>query len=133
MKDHEYVEIECVRGTDAEQLARNVRRYGFKHQDNEWRPGEGGLWYSSINAWSWAVEHDEPLLVFEDDAMPTAEFSTVLASIEPPEGYDFASFYIPFRPPNQNFPFSFRATAQEHGNICILYSPQGARKILALL
>src|SRR5690349_6517415 len=107
MTGHDEVFVECVNGKDTEQMRRNVEKYGFKHHGTTWRPGEGGLWYSSINAWSWAAEHDEDLMVFEDDAVPFPYFADTVEATVRPEGYDFVSLYTPYRNDFQTKKFEF--------------------------
>jgi len=134
MEGHDEVFIECVNGKDPEQLNANIDRYGFTHIDQEWRPGEGGLWYTNINAWQWAVDNNETLLTFEDDAIPLQYFNLGLDEIQSRLGaFDFATLYTPYRTAYQRGMFRLQRARQEHGNVCIAYSPQGAKKILDLL
>ena len=133
MSEHDEFFVECVNGKDTEQLARNVAKYGFKHPAGSWRPGEAGLWYSTINAWQWSVDNQETIITFEDDAIPVDTFKGVMADPQFPEDFDIASLYIPMRSPSQQLRFKFGPLFQEHGNICVAYSAQGSAKILQLL
>jgi GR25 family glycosyltransferase involved in LPS biosynthesis len=129
-REHQEVFIECVDGRNKDQLDKNIERHGFNINFPVWRPGEGGVWYSSINAWKSAWESGEGLLVFEDDAILDAGFADCLSE---PEDVDFITYYLPYRNPHQCRPFRLVPSYQEHGNVCIWYSAQGAYKILDML
>jgi GR25 family glycosyltransferase involved in LPS biosynthesis len=133
MSGFEEVGVECVDGKNPEQLQANVDRHGFAIHFDTWRPGEGGLWYSAINAWSLCRDLGEPLLVFEDDALVSPSFGQAVRNAEPPGDFDFATYYVPYRSAAQASEFAFEAVRQEHGTVCIAYSPAGATRILDLL
>lgn len=133
MSGIEEVFVECVNGKNESQLSDNVSRHGFQINFSEWRPGEGGVWYSNINAWEYSAKNDTDLLVFEDDAIIQNGFRAALDSINTPELADFITLYIPYRNSTQSKPFTLSAARQEHGNVCILYTAQGSRKILEML
>lgn len=133
MSGVEYVHVETVNGKNLDQLKYYEDLYGFKYNVSDWRPGELGLWYSNINAWFEISKMDEPVMVFEDDAIPKIGFKKIVEAVQPPDDFDFATYYTPFRNFAQAGRFQLVETGQEHGNICIMYSPDGASKILDLL
>lgn len=134
MVGHEEIFVECVNGKNSEQLQTNIERYGLKHPKGMWRPGEAGLWYTNLNAWTYAAEHDCDLLTFEDDAILVDIFSDVINRNWDFKDADFATFYIPYRKPEfQRFGFRLGNVAQEHGNVCMLYTAKGSKKILDIL
>ena len=126
------------------------------------RRGELGVWCSTFDCWKWAVDNDEPLLVFEDDAIATTDFNDLLSAFvsEIPHDYDFLSLWVP---PNQYLDFVYDSTYtpegemlingpnknsitsqynygairtclayQGYGNVAMLYSPKGAANLIEL-
>lgn len=132
MSNHEEVFIPCVDGK-TKQLDDAIDKYGFDIAFDEWRPGEGGVWYSNINAWSYAAENNTDLMIFEDDAVLSHHFGRIIDRVTLPEEYDFVTFYLPYFQRNQLMPFSLIPAYQQHGNVCVLYSSTGAKKILGML
>ena len=133
MRGFDEVMVECVDGRDPRQLQAAIDRHGFAIRFGTWRPGEGGLWYSDINAWTLCQDLGEPLLVFEDDAIPLPPFRQAVRTTRPPEDFDFASYYVPYRSPGQTSELVFEHVRQEHGTVCMAYSPAGATRILDML
>jgi GR25 family glycosyltransferase involved in LPS biosynthesis len=129
-----YVEGRAVDGRKEDELKWWESHHGLEYRMSEWRPGELGLWYSNINNWKWIARQDDNVLVFEDDAIPLEGFRYVVDNVPPPEDFDFATYYTPFRRPYQGGKFRWEeSNMQEHGNIAVLYSPKGAKKILDIL
>lgn len=132
MRGYSEVKLKCVDGR-TDELDEAIDWYGFDINFSEWRPGEGGVWYSNIRAWEYASINDTDLLVFEDDAKPTSRFPQVIKGLELPPDYDFISLYVPYSDHNAIMPFKLVKSYQEHGMVCMLYSPKGARKMLSML
>jgi GR25 family glycosyltransferase involved in LPS biosynthesis len=133
MRGLEEVTMMCVDGSDEEVLNATIDHYGFTAQFDEWRPGEGGVWYSNINVWDWAARKNEHIVVFEDDAVLSDQFGEVVKNIELPPDYDFITWYIPYAQTNTIMPVRLVPTYQEHGMVCMQYSPTGASKIMDML
>jgi GR25 family glycosyltransferase involved in LPS biosynthesis len=59
--------------------------------------GEIGGWISHYRSWQVAAELDEPLLVFEDDAIIPDDFAENINTLvtDAPEGWDFIALCIP--------------------------------------
>jgi GR25 family glycosyltransferase involved in LPS biosynthesis len=119
--------------------------------------GEIGIWLSTFDCWQWAVDNDEELITFEDDAIPTKEFNTWLWDMrdELPDGWDFFCLWVPENQlidylydadfdhngqmvgqrPNKNVVtsvYNFGAIRiarvyNGYGNVAQLYSPKGAK------
>lgn len=124
--------------------------------------GEVGIWLSTFDCWQWAYDNDDDLLVFEDDAIPHPLFAEKwpeLASELPPN-YDFMAVWVPPNQyldyvydvvydeegnpthvgPHRNsitsmYNFGAMRLAkvyQGYGNVAMLYSPQGAGRMIEL-
>lgn len=122
--------------------------------------GELGIWLSTFDCWQWAVDNQEELVTFEDDAIPTQNFNHVLNLFhnELPADYDIMSLWVP---QNQLIDFQYDAVFDEdgiptnvgpnrhsalsiyncgkiriarvyqgYGNVALLYSPQGAERLI---
>lgn len=126
------VYVDAVDGK-TEALNEAIDFYGFDINFDEWKPGEGGVWYSNINAWKRCVELDEDLLVFEDDAILHPNFVRQIQTAGMPESYDFITYYNPHRHNNQTNRLSLATCVQEHGMVAIRYSPRGAARCLEIL
>lgn len=61
------------------------------------KQGELGVWLSNYDRWVVASGMEEPLIVFEDDAMPSPAFNMYMDDIleDLPSDYDFISLWIP--------------------------------------
>lgn len=122
--------------------------------------GEIGVWLSNFDCWQWAVDNDEELVVFEDDAIPHEEFATNFPIIieELPVDYDFMCLWVPdnqrvdyiydadFNDEGQPYNWRPHRTATTsvydfgarhiakvyngYGNVAQLYSPKGAKFFL---
>lgn len=118
--------------------------------------GEIGVWLSNFDCWKWAVDNQEELLVFEDDAIPSLDFNKRLKELrsELPSDYDFLNLWVPQNQlidyvydvrydedgqptnvgPNRNSVtsvFNFGAIRiarvyNGYGAVAVLYSPKGA-------
>lgn len=131
-KHFEYVPIEGVDGK-TDDLREAIERHQLKINFDRWKPGEGGVWFSNINAWSWGEEHNEDLLVFEDDAILSPDFSDTVNELELPDDWDFVTLYYPYYGSRQIMQFKIAPIHQEHGNVAVLYSAQGMKKIMQML
>ena len=70
---------------------------GGNHIDINWpelKRGELGVWCSQISVWNWIVDHDTPLIVFEDDAIVNPGFDKWYASLKMPPA-DICSLFVP--------------------------------------
>lgn len=122
--------------------------------------GEVGIWLSTFDCWQWAVENNENLVVFEDDAIPTESFNALFSkfSTELPKTWGLLSLWVPDNQlpdytydlvydeygvptnigPNRNpFMSLFNYGAirlarayQGYGNVAIMYSPVGAQQLI---
>jgi GR25 family glycosyltransferase involved in LPS biosynthesis len=98
----QYEEI-IMPGFDARSLSRESILGFLESRGLEWRGwdnakrGEIGVWLSNFDRWELASTMDEPLIVFEDDAMPSPAFNIYMDEIleDLPEDYDFISLWIP--------------------------------------
>jgi GR25 family glycosyltransferase involved in LPS biosynthesis len=134
MRGRSEVKTRMVNGKDPADLNDAIDKWGFKINFNHWRPGEGGVWYSNIYAWEYIANQDDDVIVFEDDALTHPYLRTVIDKVKPPDDYDFVTYYVPYYTGNQiQLPKELVPTYQEHGMVCMRYSPKGARKILELL
>lgn len=133
MEGYEEVFVEGVNGRVEDSLNGAIDHYGFKINFNEWRPGEGGVWYSHINAWSYGADNDTDIMVFEDDAVLDKYFRHSVDRLNLPEDWDFVALYYPYWGGHQQNPFSIVPTIQEHGNVCVMYSANGCKKIMKML
>ena len=124
--------------------------------------GEIGIWLSTFDCWKWAVDNDEELLVFEDDAIPHINFKHMFRELYPelPKDYDFFVLWIPDNQlidyvydvvydeeglpthvgPNKNSitsNYNFGAIRlarvyNGYGNVAQLYSPKGGKTFIEL-
>lgn len=129
-------------------------------EDNTFKRGEVGGWLSHFRSWKLAASLDEPLLVFEDDALLPDNFAEVVAGFVPevPTDYDFISLCIPedqkpdymwineysrMGEPNIIGRYEMEAASQHYvgqgrvarsyigyGHTAVLFSPRGAAKLV---
>jgi GR25 family glycosyltransferase involved in LPS biosynthesis len=128
-----------------------------------WLPkqGEAGVWLSNYDNWLAASEMDEPLIVFEDDAIIEKEFDDKLNALieELTVPWDYVALWVPenqiqdyvyniyFDPKGDpvrigdNLPYALshfkntRRTArvyQGYGMVSLMYSPEGGKRLLDL-
>ncbi len=112
----EITDIEFVNARDKEQLNRILAKYPTI-RPNQWIPklGELGIWLSQIQCWKWLVESDtDALIVFEDDAIATGSFESILGLYvdDLPDDWDMLSLSVP---DNQRQDFYYRQVYDEHG------------------
>lgn len=116
--------------------------------------GEVGIWLSMFDCWNWAVENNEILITFEDDASPKDNFNEAVSLFlsEVPEDWDFICLWVPDNQKqdylydvtynDEGIPnikgrrvkslFDFGAkhlarTYNGYGNVASMFSPKGAR------
>jgi GR25 family glycosyltransferase involved in LPS biosynthesis len=104
--------------------------------------GELGIWVSNIEVFKYIVKNNiSKMLVIEDDAILKENFVEELSLImqEVPKNFDFVSLYSN---PNQNkedettslsLKYLHKSINQYAGNVAMIYSFNGAKKILRLL
>ena len=63
-------------GIDHRLFAINTRRH-------DPTPGEIGCYASHLSLWKWAVDHDQPVIVLEDDFQLEPDFAQVINDLEP--------------------------------------------------
>ena len=63
-------------GIDHRLFAINTRRH-------DPTPGEIGCYASHLSLWKWAVDHDQPVVILEDDFQLEPEFAKVIDDLEP--------------------------------------------------
>ena len=59
------------------------RRFQLNTLRREPAPGEIGCYASHLSLWKWAVRHDRPLVILEDDFQLEPGFSRMLGELEP--------------------------------------------------
>lgn len=76
--------------------------------------GEIGIWLSVIDCWQWSVDHNEEIVVFEDDAILATDFELQLRLLysEIPGDYDFVCLWIP---ENQMQDYLYNVTYTDEG------------------
>lgn len=89
--------IEAVNGYNSQELEDAIRASGINK--TSWVPkvGEAGVWMSQANAW-WAVsESEEPIVIFEDDAILSPNFVQDLENYisELPDDWDMFCAFVP--------------------------------------
>lgn len=148
--DHEFAERGLTRGSLLS---------GYKWSNA--KRGELGVWLSNYDRWLYAMEMDEPLIVFEDDAVPHPLFNQELENLmtDLPDDWDVFTLWVP---ENQRVDYFYEVQYDEHGHPAIagmktegesyyyigstkiakayqgygmvaqMYSPKGARKLFEL-
>jgi GR25 family glycosyltransferase involved in LPS biosynthesis len=124
--------------------------------------GEIGVWMSNLLHWERVAVMDEPLVVFEDDAVIDAHFSEHMNTIvsQLPDDWDFVALWVP---DNQRIDYRYNLRYNEHGTpeiygmrpeglpsffdfgsrdlarvyqgygmVAMMYSPAGGRKLAEL-
>lgn len=156
----EEVHIPAIVGRDVDLPAEFEKRGLVYDTGALMTKGELGVWLSVFDCWQWAVDHDEELLTFEDDAVPTPNFQNLfnLFRNELPPDYGLLALWVP---KNQYMDFQYDAVYDEHGtptnvgpnrhsalsiyncgkiriarvyqgygNVAMLYSPDGAQRLI---
>lgn len=123
--------------------------------------GEIGVWLSNYDRWQWIAKQDEPVIVFEDDAIIDEDFMYDFNRFyqDLPEDWDFAALWVP---ENQTFDYRYNATYengaprihggrpdhepsqydfgvehaalvyQGYGMVSLMYSPKGAQSLVEI-
>jgi GR25 family glycosyltransferase involved in LPS biosynthesis len=86
------------------------------------KQGEVGVWLSNYDRWKLASMLDEPLIVFEDDAMPHPGFNLYMDDIfrDLPPDWDFMSLWIP---DNQKIDYLYDIAFDDQGKHIFLNRP----------
>jgi hypothetical protein len=111
---YEEVEMAAVDGRRIELLP-EVRKRGLDVVGwGNAKLGEIGVWLSNFDRWELAAGMDEPLIVFEDDAMPSPAFNIYMEELmqDVPDDWDFVSLWIP---DNQKRDFYYDIDFDEQG------------------
>lgn len=157
-----YESVVCFDATKQDPLEEIEKNGWVLHREPDWTPkaGELGVWISTIRSWQKCIELDEPLIVFEDDAVVEENFMRDLEAlmVDLPEDYGYLSLWVP---PNQYQDYTYKVTYdnrgmptvegrvrvardspfyigksniakvyQGYGNVATLYSPDGARCLI---
>lgn len=153
MHPWERLEFQSVDGSDTEQRREAMQKHGLTL--GTWLPkaGELGIWLSHLNVWEAIAAQESDVAIFEDDAIPTADFKDLFYKFyeELPPDWDFMALYIPDNQfGNYNFlivhggqivigDFFVQPGAQyisrayqTYSCVATLYSPRGAGKLLSL-
>lgn len=153
------ISIPATNGREVD-LSVELEKRGLRVPIDYLTAGEVGVWLSVFDCWQWAVDNQEELLVFEDDAIPAEGFQNLfnMYHSELPEDYGFLSLWIP---DNQVFDYLYDVVYDEHGvpdhvgpnkiaflsnynfgairlarvyqgygNVAMLYSPKGAQELI---
>lgn len=150
------VSVPAVNGKEVD-IQHELEKRGVELKD-VWHPtvGELGIWLSTMDCWTYTAESNEPLIVFEDDAIPTVKFQESLDNYisELPNDWHYLSLWVP---ENQYFDYLYDVKYDEdgrwekvgdnrseitsihnygamrlsrvyqgYGNVATLYSPEGA-------
>ncbi len=82
--------------TAADDCAGLLKSVGIEPVWTGIRGGELGVWCSQISVWKWIVEHDESLMIFEDDAIIYPGFDDWRNGLGYDElDYDAVSLFVP--------------------------------------
>jgi GR25 family glycosyltransferase involved in LPS biosynthesis len=126
------IAVPAVVGAEKSDLESSMARHGI--QFTEWIPkvGEAGVWMSQMNAWETAYSIQEPLVVFEDDAILAENFIERFETYtkELPEGWDVFCLFVP---ENQygdfHWKYKFNELGQTDGST-YGYCPDGETSLL---
>jgi len=147
--DNEIV-IDCVNGSDEAQVLEARAEFPEVFENGHplfynWaymmKKGELGVWLSNLRAYRAISEQSEPVIVFEDDAIIRPQFDENMELIMKylPEEWDLVSLYTPHDCQFPNSPMAYAGIEQNnvvvrnYQSYCfvtIMYTPEGARKIL---
>lgn len=125
------------------------------------KKGEVSIWLSNFDCWQTVAEMDEPLVVFEDDAVPDTYFDVRYKYLmeQMPDDWDFCALWVP---ENQRQDYQYDVTYelgiprvhgmvmpddskfripgkdmvalvyQGYGMVSLVYSPRGGRRLVEL-
>jgi len=89
---------------------------GLNIPRQEWTPtqGEGGVWLSNFLHWDAISKYDEPVIIFEDDAivMDTFYDNIDIMMEQLPEDWDYFALWVP---DNQRQDYMYNVTYDIHG------------------
>jgi GR25 family glycosyltransferase involved in LPS biosynthesis len=157
------IDIPAVNATEVN-LHEELENRGIEHHGHIWgnpKAGELGVWLSNYDCWFTAAGMDEPLIVFEDDAIVDTFFWEKLYDVykELPDDWDFVALWVP---ENQHLDFRYETVYengiprinrtrgdwetsqydiggryaalvyQGYGMVSLMYSPKGAQKLIQL-
>lgn len=161
---YEEIELPAVDGREVDWSTEITERL-IHHPGHIWgnpKLGEIGVWLSNYDRWAYVAEMDEPLIVFEDDAVVPPDFAEKLEALmgQLPPDWDFVALWVP---ENQRIDYLYdvryeqglpRAVGgmrgpetsiykvegsdraalvyQGYGMVSLVYSPEGGRKLVAL-
>lgn len=107
------IKVASINGS-AGNLDQLMKAYGLKWTD--WNPsfGEAGVWLSNFLNWYRVSSLNEPLIVFEDDAIIDEHFSVHIDTIvrQLPDDWDFVALWVP---DNQRIDYRYNLSYNEHG------------------
>lgn len=118
------VHIPATNAYEVDLKAELDKRNLFVKYPGMFSAGEIGVWLSTFDCWQWAVDNDEELVVFEDDAIPSGTFSFQLAKLyyELPVDYDFFCLWVP---PNQTIDYYYNVEYDAEGRPNVVGSNRG--------
>lgn len=160
--DGEEIELPAVDG-NAIDVQKELDNRGIPLHGNLWgnpRRGEIGVWLSNYDRWEIAAGLNEPLMVFEDDAIVNEQFNERIAEAltQLPDDWDFMSLWVP---ENQLIDYQYKfvymremrhiygTVPKEHsrfrtehlklarayqgyGMVALMYSPKGGARLAQL-
>lgn len=94
---YEEIQMPAVDGRVVDISKELERRSLFVEGWGNAKRGEIGVWLSNYDRWKLASSLDEPLIVFEDDAIPYEDFDSRVGKVmaELPSEWDFLSLWVP--------------------------------------
>lgn len=112
---YEEVELPAVDGREVDLMAEIQERGLHKFAWGNAKQGELGVWLSNFDRWATVANMDEPLIVFEDDAIPGPHFGPALEDLmlELPDDWDFVALWVP---ENQRQDYLYDNTYDEYGH-----------------
>lgn len=151
------INIDCVNGNDHDALEKAKAKWGITIT-SPFKGCELGIWYTTLNAWEYALENGD-LLCLEDDAILTLGSNDLLIEYlkDSPKNMDFVSLFVPENQKhdynydisynNGGVPFwpgqirgeskfefghSYLSRAyQTYSNVTILYTQHGAKRLIS--
>ena len=151
--------LPAVHGAEVD-LTEEYERRGLRRTEWIAKTGEAGVWLSNFDRWAYVATMDEPLIVFEDDAIVNRYFDKQLELFMEgmPENWDYVALWVPENqridyaydvvynelgvpdirgtvPYNESrFKHSLRVAHvyQGYGMVAMMYSPAGGKKLVEL-
>lgn len=110
----EEIFIPAIDGRQVDILAEYKNR-GLRPTDWAASKGESGIWMSNFDRWAAVAEMDEPLIVFEDDAIIPIDFDSKLRYIMShlPPDWDYCALWVP---DNQRIDYFYDSVFNEIGD-----------------